>query len=350
MAPTTSKSLIEQAVSVTSSASVRPERFTNTYPLWLPPTARGIYGGTFISQSLSAAQSTVPADFTAHSIQSQFVRAGTYDKPLVYDVDRVSDGRSFAVRSVKILQKGQVVFVAIVGLTRASDQTSRAIAHAEPMPPNVPRPSDEISELESALDPRPTHHRGAYVTKRVGITKSTGSLPERRIHQWFKSRHPLSSFSGLQVQQAALAYMCDNYLIQAAPHVNRFFDFVRPPQSEADIGGRDLAFGSRSHDTMPASDREKAEKEGRPRIGMMVSLSHTMYFHHPKHVKVDQWMLSEVGSYWTGDGRGLATQKIWSSDGVLLASSYQEGVIRLAEDDRDIEIGRLENKTSNSKL
>ncbi|KAJ6779767.1 hypothetical protein PWT90_11159 [Aphanocladium album] len=70
--------------------------------------------------------------------------------------------------------------------------------------------------------------------------------------------------------------------------------------------------------------------EKHPRLGMMVSLDHSIYFHEPRRVRADEWMLSEMQSPWSGDGRGFVLQKIFAADGTLLASCMQEGVVRLS--------------------
>lgn len=59
-------------------------------------------------------------------------------------------------------------------------------------------------------------------------------------------------------------------------------------------------------------------------VGMMVSLDHSIYFHNPRAFRADEWMLMEMESPWAGEGRGLAIQKIWSKDGVLIATCTQE--------------------------
>lgn len=59
-------------------------------------------------------------------------------------------------------------------------------------------------------------------------------------------------------------------------------------------------------------------------IGMMVSLDHSIYFHNPRAFRADEWMLTETESPWAGEGRGLAIQKIWSKDGLLIATCIQE--------------------------
>lgn len=62
----------------------------------------------------------------------------------------------------------------------------------------------------------------------------------------------------------------------------------------------------------------------RPRMGMLVSLDHSIYFHEPKRVRADEWMFSEIESPWSGDGRGVVMQRIYAQDGTLLASCMQE--------------------------
>ena len=73
------------------------------------------------------------------------------------------------------------------------------------------------------------------------------------------------------------------------------------------------------------------EDEGK-RIGMMVSLDHTIFFHNPREFRADEWMLTEMETPWAGDGRGLVLQRIWSKQGVLIATCVQEGLVRLEQD------------------
>ena len=65
-------------------------------------------------------------------------------------------------------------------------------------------------------------------------------------------------------------------------------------------------------------------KKDHKELGMMVSLDHSIYFHNPRAFRADEWMLMESESPWAGEGRGLAIQKIWSKDGLLIATCTQE--------------------------
>jgi len=73
--------------------------------------------------------------------------------------------------------------------------------------------------------------------------------------------------------------------------------------------------------------REGPQKD----LGMMVSLDHSIFFHNPRKFRADEWMRAEMNSPWAGEGRGLVLQRIWSKDGVLIATCTQEGLVRLKQ-------------------
>ena len=77
---------------------------------------------------------------------------------------------------------------------------------------------------------------------------------------------------------------------------------------------------------LKVAENAKAHSRGKRQevVGMMVSLDHTIFFHRPREVKANEWMCSEMESPWSGEGRGLVTQRIWSREGRLLASCVQE--------------------------
>lgn len=88
-----SQSAIENVLELTQLHDIDPDLFTNRRPLWHPPGARGIYGGAAIAQTLSAAQKTVPQEFTVHSMHCYFVLAGNAEIPIIYHVERVRTGK-----------------------------------------------------------------------------------------------------------------------------------------------------------------------------------------------------------------------------------------------------------------
>ncbi|KAK7885182.1 acyl-CoA thioesterase [Exophiala xenobiotica] len=336
------ESRIEKLLKVVPLASDSDNLFTNASPLWHPPGAQGIYGGICIAQSLNAAQATVPVAFAVHSMHGQFLLAGRADDKLVYRVCRASDGRSFATRKVDVIQKGEAIFTAMIGFARETTPTAerKHIQHSEPMPRDIPRPADELGLEEEDLG-----YSGAFVNKKVGmINLDSNHVHEKRVHQWGRTRYRMSPSAGVHAHLAALAYISDCYFIGTIPHVHKIWDFVKPPQTEFDAGGPDLSQQSSRHSRIPASDEETDQTPETPRIGMMVTLNHTMFFHAPRAVKADEWMLSELASHWAGHGRGVATQKIWSKDSTLIATCIQEGVVRLA--DKGLHHGPGERSTS----
>jgi len=72
-------------------------------------------------------------------------------------------------------------------------------------------------------------------------------------------------------------------------------------------------------------------EEKKPEVGMMVSLDHTIYFHSPRAFRADEWMFTEMETPWSGDGRGLVFQRMFTKNGVLIATCVQEGVVRLKQ-------------------
>jgi acyl-coenzyme A thioesterase 1/2/4 len=92
-----------------------------------------------------------------------------------------------------------------------------------------------------------------------------------------------------------------------------------------------------------ALDKASGSKEAdHKEVGMMVSLDHSIYFHNPLAFRADEWMLTEMESPWAGEGRGLAIQKIWSKDGVLIATCTQEVMFSCLLPPMDSHILRLE--------
>lgn len=148
---------------------------------------------------------------------------------------------------------------------------------------------------------------------------SSAVTQTKKTRQWFKARGRISSANGPQSHLSALAYISDSYFVGT---VARVHNLVRLSSFEPERGDTTFKSSDIAH-----KEEENSEVDGRkPRvsIGMMVSLDHTIYFHHPREIKADEWMLSENESPWSGDGRGLVFQRIWNKEGVLVASCVQE--------------------------
>ena len=140
-----SQSDMESVLELTSLSDIDPNLFTNTRPLWHPPGARGIFGGAVIAQTLSAAQKTVDPDFTIHSMHCYFVLAGNAEIPIIYHVERVRSGKSYATRTVQARQRGRVIFTTTMSFVRQNSGGAKKVEHVYPMP-DVPGPIEDLDD------------------------------------------------------------------------------------------------------------------------------------------------------------------------------------------------------------
>jgi acyl-CoA thioesterase 8 len=142
-----SQSEIETVLELTQLGDIDPNLFTNTRPLWHPPGARGIFGGAAIAQTLAAAQKTVDPEFTVHSMHCYFVLAGNAEIPIIYHVERVRSGKSFATRTVQARQRGKVIFTTTMSFVKQNSGGKKKVEHVHPMP-DVPQPIEGMDDME----------------------------------------------------------------------------------------------------------------------------------------------------------------------------------------------------------
>ncbi|KAI5848916.1 thioesterase-like superfamily-domain-containing protein [Tricharina praecox] len=321
---------IENTLHLTPLFEIGPNIFTNTRKLWQPVGARGIYGGSVISQSLLAAQLTVPSTFVPHSMHCYFVLSGNPHIPILYHVDIVREGRSFHTRTVQARQRGKAIFTMTCSFTvpqatkiAESDNPEKRIVRHQPvfptadirLPEECESESDVIARLlktgrideDMAAEGMKRFERDPFEWRAIGVGQrnpkakilhpaSTShpdpSLPpaEKVMRQWVRSKAPISD--PLYVNPA-LAYFSDSWFIGTVGRVN--------------------------------------SAARRDRVGMMVSLDHTIHFHAGDRTKVDEWLLVETECPWADEERTLVRMRVWSADGTLLASCLQEGMVRLKD-------------------
>ncbi|PGG95673.1 acyl-CoA thioesterase II [Helicocarpus griseus UAMH5409] len=334
-----SKAHIENILDLTPVSDIGPDVFTNTRPLWHPPGARGIYGGAAIAQSLAAAQLTVGPEFSPHSMHCYFVLAGDSQLPIIYHVERVRDGRSFATRTVQARQKGRPIFTTTLSFDREGGGGEKKVEHST-RKPDIPLPP-----ANGIVD-----DRGPFETRRAGILNRTSSQPETKaVRQFIRARGHISAAGSHQAHLSALAYMSDSYFIGTIARVQDIPRFSSPEalkrvlsklKNPSDLDSETIARALKDLTDQESSEIKAQLMQGsevmipKPKreIGMMVSLDHTIYFHNRRGFRADDWLFVEMTSPWAGDGRGLVMQKIWSQDGTLVATCVQEGVVRLKQD------------------
>lgn len=254
-----------------------------------------VFGGQVIGQALVAAQRTVEAGRYVHSLHGYFMRPGDPSIPIIYKVERLRDGSSFSTRQVVAIQHGKAIFT----LSASFQIDEIGLEHQIPMPLNVPLPEQlaGIKDVKAqSLDMAPAAVR-KYIERDQPIDIKPVSL------QHYLTQDPLPPLQNVWVrtcgdvpddralQSAVLAYLSDMTLLDTClhPHGRAVFD----PHMQ------------------------------------VASLDHSMWFHHP--CKLDDWLLYSQDSPVTTGARGFNRGSIFTRDGLLIASTAQEGLIRVRD-------------------
>ncbi len=253
-----------------------------------------VFGGQVIAQALQAAQRSTEAPKVAHSLHAYFMRPGDEDFPIVFRVVRDFEGRSFATRRVIAMQRGKPILN-----MAASFQTPEDGLHHQEAMPNVPAPDTLKSERqirEEMADEIPEKWRPALLRPRPieirPVHARSWFKPEPRgprQQSWFRLAAPIDADPAMH--RAILAYASDMALLgtSSLPHGVNWM----------------------THKLQSAS------------------LDHALWLHEP--FRADEWLLYDCDSPWAGHARGFNRGRIFSQDGRLVASTAQEGLMRLRE-------------------
>ena len=250
-----------------------------------------VFGGQVLGQALSAAAQTVPAERGVHSLHGYFLRPGDVGRPIIYDVDRIRDGRSFTTRRVVAIQKGRAIFN-----MAASFQADEPGFDHQDLAPHTAGPEGLPSHLD--LTRKWIEHVPASVRSWAEAERPIETRPvdpadpmdprpgpaQRAI--WYRAAGPLPDDQALH--RYLLAYASDFHFLVTAllPHG---VSWLSP--------------------------------------GMQVaSLDHAMWFHRP--VRLDDWLLFQMESPSASGARGMARGRIFDREGALVATVAQEGLIR----------------------
>lgn len=249
-----------------------------------------VYGGQVLGQALQAAYATVEGGRVVHSLHAYFLRRGDFNAPIVYFVDRSRDGHSFTSRRVTAIQHGEQIFNC-----SASFQLPEAgFEHQLPMP-QVPPPEDlpesllPGSEFLEGLSPRLrelVHERPIeFRAVPASVTVTLAGAP--RQYLWIRTVDRLPDDDRLH--RCLLAYASDFHLLGTA--------LVRHEDS--------IAQGTL----------------------MIASIDHVMWFHRP--ARMDEWLLYAADSPSASGARGFARGSLFTREGALVASTAQEGLVRV---------------------
>lgn len=258
------------------------------------PEATGrVFGGQVVAQGLIAASRTVSGERRAHSLHAYFVRPGDDAHPIIYRVERDRDGGSFSTRRVIAQQNGEP----ILNMSCSFHRPEPGLQHQEEMPEVTP---PESLKSDQELAPTLTHLPEAFrrfmardrgvELRRVGLEPLYGEKTEPRQHMWFRLRTDTPCDPA--ISRAILAYASDFALLGTAmlPH-----------------GLHWTMKGLRS-----------------------ASIDHAVWMHDDP--PVGEWLLYTMDSGWSGGARGFSRGRIFSRDGRLVASTAQEGLMRVVLD------------------
>ncbi|RKF55890.1 Acyl-coenzyme A thioesterase 8 [Erysiphe neolycopersici] len=326
-----SKSTIENLLEITDLSIIEPNVFTNTRPLWQPPGARGIYGGAVVAQCLAAAYKTVHTNFDVHSLHCYFLLAGDSKFPFIYYVERIRDGRSFATRTVHAKQHGKCIFTTSISFVRENSDGKNVLQHALPLPDGIKKPSDNFSldKNFSSIDP-------VIICHETADDQHDKKIYEKKVKHWMKAEGVISEAGGHQAHIIALAYISDCHFLRTVGVIHDYYKFPKKKDKRPDKKSNDAENPAKFSQDKIDLKNEAVDYKSASKVGMIVSLDHTIYFHEPRKFKADEWMLFDMSSPWSGQGRGVVMQHVFTENGTLIATCHQEGILRL-------------NQTNNSK-
>ena len=251
-----------------------------------------VYGGQVIGQALVAASRTVSTDRSAHSLHGYFLRAGDTDIPILYKVDRIRDGKSFTTRRVVAVQRGQAIFTMSISF----QVDEGGLNHQFDMP-DVPGPDDlqtedEIRRVQSKNWPKEFQDSfsgsSAIQVKPIEPIDLLNPKPAEPVQRcWMRCGDKLQDDP--RIHQCVLAYLSDWSLLDTAtrPHAVSFM------QDNVQVA----------------------------------SLDHAMWFHRP--FRADEWLLYDQDSPSASGARGFNRGLIYNQSGELVASTTQEGLVRI---------------------
>ncbi len=249
-----------------------------------------VFGGQVAGQALVAAYRSVPRG-GVHSLHAYFLRPGDPEVPIVYQVERIRDGRTFTTRRVVAIQHGKAIF----HLSASFQPEEVGLEHQVPMP-DAPDPEDVPTfreRLAPLVEKMPESMRDWATRERaidlryvgpIGMISPEKSEPLRQVWMRADGRLP----DGPALHQCILTYASDMTLLDTAllPH--------------------GLSWESQGF--------------------MMASLDHAMWFHRP--FRADEWFLYHQTSPSSAGARGFTRGEIFTRDGRLAVSVAQEGLIR----------------------
>tara|TARA_A200000159_G_scaffold142872_4_gene146669 strand:+ start:2564 stop:3430 length:867 start_codon:yes stop_codon:yes gene_type:complete len=256
---------------------------------------RALFGGQVLGQALKAAWASVPEGRVTHSFHSYFLLPGDAKQPVVYDVEIVRDGKSFSARRVKAIQNGRNIFY----MTASFQQPEEGMQHQYAQMPDVPAPEEvepdirmyerNYENIGRRMREALSYHRPIDIRTVDAVRSFTSKNDKPERYTWLRANEDLGDSQAMH--QAALAYASDYHFLSTSlqPHGVQITD-------------RNLA---------------------------IATIDHAMWFHRP--INLNDWLLYSMESPASGGARGLVRGQLFNQQGELVASTMQEGLMRITD-------------------
>ncbi|GAA2461006.1 acyl-CoA thioesterase [Agromyces soli] len=257
---------------------------------WMP--LGRVFGGQVLAQSLMAAMHTVEPERVIHSMHGYFLRPGDVEHPITFSVDRLHDGRSFSTRRTHAFQNGEPILSLIASFQTRDEGLEHQLAMPAdlPDPEGLPSTADVLGTVdhdvarywasERAFDMR-------HVPSPIYLEVEGERVPRQAV--WMRAFGRLPDDPNQH--RAALAYASDYSILEPI---------------------------LRAHGVAWTTPGLK-----------IASLDHAMWWH--RDARVDEWLLYTQESPSAAGGRGLSLGRIYTRDGMLVASVAQEGMVRVPD-------------------
>ena len=256
---------------------------------------RALFGGQVLGQALKAAWASVPEGRVAHSFHSYFLLPGDAKQPVVYDVEIVRDGKSFSARRVKAIQNGRNIFY----MTASFQQPEEGMEHQYAQMPDVAAPEEvepdirmyerNYENIGRRMREALSYHRPIDIRTVDAVRSFTSKNDKPERYTWLRANEDLGDSQAMH--QAPLSYPSDYHFLSTSlqPHGVQITD-------------RNLA---------------------------IATIDHAMWFHRP--INMNEWLLYSMESPASGGARGLVRGQLFNQQGELVASTMQEGLMRITD-------------------
>ncbi len=253
-----------------------------------------VYGGQVIGQALSASRYTVESDRTVHSFHSYFLYPGDPEKPIIYDVENLRDGKSFSTRRVKAIQNGRPIFY----LTASYHGDSPGFEHQNTMP-DVPGPENFASESELAA--KVAHMLPEKLKKIFCGDKAIEMRPVKVVNPLKPHKEEPKQYLWIRTNgEMPDSQLIHQYLLGYASDWGFLVTALHPHEVSLMTPNFQVA-----------------------------TIDHSIWFHRP--FKMDEWLLYAIESPTAANTRGLVRGEIFNQKGELVATAVQEGVMRFTK-------------------